>query len=167
MIVHHVYVDLLVEAEAEALREAVADGALRRIERRDALLVAEVPRTVYPGDHRNPWGLVVPLLGQRRESTIVAALDCVQYNTDPPSLAFFANCEAIVELPYEQWPKGIGIVQRHPKTGKPFLCRPGIREFHTHVQHGDEPWDKYRGRVRPRDLLLQLARDLRLKQVVA
>lgn len=164
---HHAYVERRVEAEAETLGEAVLDGTLRRVVRRGALLVAEVPRTVYVGTRLNPWGPTVPLLGQRREATIIAALDCTQYDTDPPSLAFFADWEATMELAFEQWPKGIGMVQRHPKTGKPFLCRPGIREFHTHVQHGDEPWDKYRGRVRPRDLFLNLARDLRQKQVVA
>lgn len=164
---HYVSVERLVEAEAEALRQAVADGVLPRVERRDTLLVAEVPWTIYPSGRLNTWGPTVPLLGQRREATIIAALDCTQYDTDPPSLAFFADWEATMELAFEQWPKGIGMVQRHPKTGKPFLCRPGIREFHTHVQHGDEPWDKYRGRVRPRDLFLNLARDLRQKQVVA
>ena len=32
------------------------------------------------------------------------------------------------------------IVQGHPKTGRPFFCVPGIREYHDHPQHSGDPW---------------------------
>lgn len=165
---HQQYVEALVAEEEVVLQEAVREKKLLRVERRGTLLVAEVPRVMYAtcayGSFTNRT--FVPLLDRRQESSIVLALKCDNYDTDPPSLAYMANWEATQELSFEAWPKGVGVVQQHPVTGKPFLCRPGLREFHTHFQHGDEPWDKYRGHIRPRDLLLSIAKDLRSKQVL-
>ncbi len=161
---HQQYVEALVAEEEAVLQEAVREKKLLRVERRGTLLVAEVPRVMYAA---GAYGsTLVPLLGHRQESSIVLALGCDNYDTDPPSLAYMASWETTQELPFKDWPKGIGVVQQHPVTGKPFLCRPGMREFHTHYQHGDEPWDKYRGRIQPRDLLLTIAKDLRNKQVL-
>lgn len=161
---HHQYVEALVAEEEAVLQEAVREKKLLRVERRGTLLVAEVPRVMYT---TGAYGsTLVPLLDRRQESSIVLALECDNYDTDPPSLAYMVNWEATQELPFQAWPKGAGVVQQHPLTEKPFLCRPGVREFHTHFQHGDEPWDKYRGRIRPRDLLLTIAKDLRNKQVL-
>ena len=40
------------------------------------------------------------------------------------------------ELPWGKWPKEEWVVhESHPSTGKPFLCLPGIREYHTHSSH--------------------------------
>lgn len=36
------------------------------------------------------------------------------------------------------------IVGAHPETGFPFICLRGFREYHTHPQHTDDPWDRYR-----------------------
>ncbi len=165
---HQQYVEALVAEEEVVLQEAVREKKLLRIERRGTLLVAEVPRVMYPAVAYGSFAnrTLVPLLDRRQESSIVLALGCDNYDTDPPSLAYMANWEATQELPFEAWPKGAGVVQQHPVTGKPFLCRPGMREFHTHYQHGDEPWDKYRGHIRPRDLLLSIAKDLHSKQVL-
>jgi hypothetical protein len=165
---HEQYVEALVAEEEAALQEAVREKKLLRVERRGTLLVAEVLRVMYSacafGSSANRT--IVPLLDRRQESSIVVALRCDNYDTDPPSLAFMTNWEATQELPFEAWPKGAGVVQQHPVTEKPFLCRPAVREFHSHFQHGDEPWDKYRGHIRPRDLLLSIAKDLRSKQVL-
>lgn len=162
---HKHNVEALVAEEEAALQEEVIAGRLLRVERRGTLLVAELERAVYAAGRLGLSGGVVPLLGQRRSSSIVGALRCDNYDTDPPSFAFVTDWTATEELPFGAWPKGLGIVERHHATGKPFLCRPGVREFHTHFQHGDEPWDRYRGKVRPRDLLVTLARDLNTKQV--
>jgi len=160
---HQQYVEALVAEEEAVLQEAVREKKLLRVERRGTLLVAEVPRVMYT---TGAYGsTLVPFLDRRQESSIVLALECDNYDTDPPSLAYMANWEATQELPFEAWPKGAGVVQQHPVTGKAFLCRPGVREFHTHFQHGDEAWDKYRGHIRPRDLLLSIAKDLCSKQV--
>ena len=162
---HRSVVERLVADEAQALAAAVVAGRLKRIERRGTLLVAEFSHAVYAAARFGQSGTAVPLLGQRRESTVVATLACDHYDTDPPSVAFVADWQATAELPFAAWPKGPAVVERHHDTGKPFLCWPGVREFHTHVQHSDEPWDRFRGRVRPRDLVLRLADELRSRMI--
>jgi Predicted metal binding domain len=32
------------------------------------------------------------------------------------------------------------IVGGHPDTGRPFLCIPGVRQYHSHPQHAGDPW---------------------------
>lgn len=158
---HKFYVEAMVAEEEAALLEVAGKGGILRVERRGTLLVVELQRVVYQRHARS----AIPILGQRRTSLIAAALDCSNYDTDPPSFTFVTNWDATEELPFEAWPKGPGMVDRHYQTGKPFLCRAGTREFHSHIQHLDEPWDRYRGRRRLRDLLLGLAHDLQNKQV--
>ncbi len=160
---HRVVTEALLADEEMALHEAVTTGVLVRVERRGTLLVTELPRTVYGAV--GFAGSLVPDLGRRSTATIVAVLRCDHYDTNPPSLGFVTDWDAEHDLPFVQWPKGIGMIHQHYATGKPFLCRPGVREFHAHIQHGDQPWDRYRGNVRPRDILHDLARDLRTKQV--
>lgn len=64
----------------------------------------------------------------------------------PPSLSLF-DPESKAELPWEQWPKNVWSVGHpHPVTGKPFLCLPGIREYHTHSSHLNDSWENLRSR---------------------
>jgi hypothetical protein len=162
---HRHDVELLVAEEAAALQAALGDGIVLRLEQRGTDLVAELPRAAYA--HVGHAGYAVPLLGQRRETSIVLVLHCENYDTDPPSVEFFRDWATLEALQYAEWPKGPGVVERHYATGKPFVCRPGVREYHSHVQHGDVPWDRLRGLVRPRQLLVDLARDLVRKNVRA
>jgi hypothetical protein len=37
------------------------------------------------------------------------------------------------------------VVTPHPRTGGPFLCLPGIREYHSHPQHDGDDWLLHRG----------------------
>lgn len=160
---HRHYVEKLVVEEAAALQAAASSGTLLRMERRGMLLVAELPWRVYA---RMPYsGSALPLLKHSRDTSIVAMLRCDNYDTDPPSFMFVRDWAVTDDLPFGEWPKGPGMVEQHYETGRPFLCRPGVLEYHKHFQHGDDPWDKYRGRLRPRDLLLGLAQDLLSKQV--
>lgn len=32
------------------------------------------------------------------------------------------------------------LINQHPLTGLPFLCQPGVREYHTHPQHSGDVW---------------------------
>lgn len=36
------------------------------------------------------------------------------------------------------------LIDAHPDTGQPFLCVPGIREYHTHPQHTGDDWKLHR-----------------------
>lgn len=37
------------------------------------------------------------------------------------------------------------LVHPHPRTGRPFLCLPGVREYHEHPQHNGDDWLLHRG----------------------
>lgn len=41
-------------------------------------------------------------------------------------------------VPFAQWPQGSSFLERHTLTQKPFLCIPGLREYHTHDSHKNE-----------------------------
>jgi hypothetical protein len=163
--VHHRYVERLVLDEAAALQQLVLHGSILRLECRGTDLVAELPRSTY--ERASGGGYAVPILGQRRASSIVLVLHCDNYDCDPPSVTFVADWTASDDLLYADWPKGPGVVERHYATGKPFVCRPGVREYHSHSQHGDQPWDRFRGLIRPRELMRDLASDLLDKNVFA
>ena len=71
---------------------------------------------------------------------------CDDWDERPPSLSLF-DPETLAELSWERWPQGgWSALNPHPTTGKPFLCLPGIREYHTHSSHLQEPWAGLRSR---------------------
>ncbi len=39
----------------------------------------------------------------------------------------------------------VPVVHRHPKTGLPFLCVPGVREYHEQPIHEGDDWLLHRG----------------------
>ena len=63
----------------------------------------------------------------------------------PPSLELF-DPDTKATLQWERWPQGGWAVgSPHPLTQKPFLCLPGIREFHDHPSHTADAWPALRG----------------------
>lgn len=74
------------------------------------------------------------------------------FNVLPPSACFFEPItrrpliRSEIPLPLQpisdQLPNVI--VGSHPSTGLPFVCLRGFKEYHTHPQHTDDPWDQYR-----------------------
>jgi hypothetical protein len=67
------------------------------------------------------------------------------WDEQPPSLSLF-DPDNGAELPWEKWPQGTWAVGNpHPVTGKPFLCLPGIREYHIHTSHLTDLWDNLKG----------------------
>jgi hypothetical protein len=85
----------------------------------------------------------VPILGAVQETQLLLLASCENWDGDPPE--FDLRRPDGSEL--DDWPKdptGLGIVRGHPKYDRPFFCRPGTREFHSHPVHEDDPWDKYR-----------------------
>lgn len=68
------------------------------------------------------------------------------WDDTPPSLGLFDPATG-QDLPWNLWPQGgWSIGNPHPSTGKPFLCLPGIREYHTHSSHTGDAWDNYHAR---------------------
>lgn len=90
----------------------------------------------------------VPLIGITAAPVITAAirLDYHNYDLWPPSLTFIDPRTRQPALPVvralantEQGPRD-ALVENHPATGLPFLCLPGIREYHSHPQHSGDDW---------------------------
>lgn len=48
----------------------------------------------------------------------------------PPVRAFLPTAEGLRDV----------LINGHPETGLPFLCLPGIREYHRHPQHSGDDW---------------------------
>jgi hypothetical protein len=84
---------------------------------------------------------------------------CDDWDGRPPEIDLLdANRAELTE-----WPKdttGRGIVHNHPDYTRPFFCRPGTREYHTHPVHKDDPWDKHREGATLAGIIVGLLDDL-------
>jgi hypothetical protein len=91
-------------------------------------------------------------LGVSNAPTFLPAVVCAarlkydNYDLLPPSLTFI---DAVTRLPARPHVRAIiaspdgpqdVLIDAHPLTGQPFLCLPGIREYHTHPQHTGDDW---------------------------
>jgi hypothetical protein len=104
----------------------------------------------------------VPLLGAPRTTReLLLHLDCTDFDTMPPS----ANLLRVdrTQLPEDEWPAmgHGGIIRGHRAYNRPVFCRSGLREYHSHLQHEDDPWDKYRESVTLTGIVLGLLEDMR------
>jgi hypothetical protein len=87
----------------------------------------------------------VPDLGASSQRELILQMGLDDYDGKPP-LAMLLRLDR-TPLPDEEWPidpAQRGIVAGHPIYKRKFFCRPGLREFHEHEQHADEPWDGIR-----------------------
>jgi hypothetical protein len=132
-----------------------------------------VVTAVAPAQVQGPGGIPVQFefagvdLSQSSRRQLVAHLDCTDFDGQPPTAELMLPDRTPL-LP-GQWPKdliGQGIVQNHPDFKRPFFCRPGFREFHTHPQHEDEPWDKYRESITLVQIVIDLLDDLQHRWVL-
>ena len=79
---------------------------------------------------------------------VVCAVRLTYENYDlwPPSLTFIdvfkreptsPHVRAFLSTP--EGPRDV-LIDSHPETKQPFLCLPGIREYHSHPQHTGDDW---------------------------
>jgi hypothetical protein len=165
-----------VDASVDALRNAVAvqpdlpivdielEGIQLRV-RYEVELLASAPAAgpgVIVGNEFVGPVFNVPILGTRHREQFILELDLTDFDSQPPTAELLAPDQT--PLPRNRWPRdtdGQGIVPDHPLwRDRPFFCRPGTREFHTHPQHEDEPWDSYREGMSLSSIVLSLIRDL-------
>ena len=124
-----------------------------------------------------PSGLVVPGsedavftrpvqvidLGQppvRRQ--LILQMDLADFDSQPPTAELVLP--DLTPLPRGEWPRALGnqgVVDGHPDYDRPFFCRRGLREYHSHAQHEDDPWDRYREELSLDSIVLELLVDLR------
>lgn len=81
---------------------------------------------------------------QRTSRDVGFRFHCEGWDEQPPSLVLFDPKEPDKVLTWDQWPKGGWNAGVHPRTNGPFLCLPGIREYHTHDSHLDHKWEALR-----------------------
>lgn len=85
-------------------------------------------------------------------STVRARAVCDDWDDVPPSVDLL-DAEG---TPLAKFPQGIGHSvfnnSAHPRTGRPFLCVPGIREYHEHGSHLSDKWDNYKNKKSDYDL---------------
>ena len=90
--------------------------------------------------------LAVVFTHPRSQRRVGFRFACDGWDQEPPSLALF-DPPTGAELSWNQWPKGGWLAHHpHPVTGRPALCLPGIREYHTHTSHLNDPFINYRSR---------------------
>lgn len=96
------------------------------------------------------------------ERQLVLRMDCEDFDGRPPSAELLhPDGSPLADREWPRDPANQGIVRGHPIYGvRPFFCRRGLREFHTHPQHEDEPWDLFREAVSLPQIALELLGDL-------
>jgi hypothetical protein len=184
---HPLDVAELLQEEVERLREQIAEQPALRAEQ-PALTLDPSPvltiafmkverarlQEVVPTGMFGPGGgqLAVPMhgidLSSKSERRLILALGCENYDGEPPT-AELLDADG-VPLPAGQWPKDLirqGIIDGHRDFDRPFFCRPGLREFHTHPQHEDDPWDAHREALRLHAIVLGLLHDLQARWMLS
>lgn len=119
------------------------------------------PRLLGPGKAPIAFQYTGIDLSRTTERELMLHCDCGDFDGQPPTAALMRPDRT--PLPADQWPKdltGQGIVHDHPDYRRPFFCRPGLREFHTHPQHEDQPWDRYRESMSLSRIIIPLLDDL-------
>lgn len=71
------------------------------------------------------------------------------WNDQPPQLRL-VNAETLAALPGDQWPTNGSYWHHSGWSGTvgtpnaPFMCMPGIREYHHHSSHVNDLWTNYK-----------------------
>ena len=126
------------------------------------LVRVDVPSSiVLPGGGGVAVQYEVPDLGARPVARqLILHLELSGYDATPPTAELLLADRS--PLPAEEWPVlgNGGIVPRHPDFQRPYFCRRGLREYHSHPQHEDNPWDRYREGLPLHAIVLELLDDL-------
>jgi hypothetical protein len=82
--------------------------------------------------------------------TVATRFNYDNYDLWPPSLTFVDPRTGEAATPVVGAIEVLGTEARnallvHPMTGQPFLCVPGVREYHSHPQHTGDDWLLHRG----------------------
>lgn len=70
---------------------------------------------------------------------------CDEWDDLPPSISLL-NSDGEFLTTLQPNPTGVFNPSAHDRTGRPFVCSPGSREFHTHPGHLNEPWAQFKGK---------------------
>lgn len=73
-------------------------------------------------------------------------LECEDWNERPPSILLLD----FQGRPLQAVPSSSTNIfngSLHPTTGRPFVCMRGVREYHTHSSHLNDPWEPLRAQA--------------------
>jgi hypothetical protein len=145
------------------LRDRFLIYAPIRVLVRHSISVQEATGLILPGGQTLQHQLNIPDLGRQPENRdLIVLARCDGFDSHPPLVELLAGDGT--PLAPDRWPKdprGRGIVPQHHLYGRPFFCRPRVREYHEHVQHEDDPWDKYREGASLAGIIIGIVRDLK------
>lgn len=132
------------------------------------LLTRQVVDAVLPSGLVAPGGAdlavanrVVLLGAPPVERPLLLALQLDDYDAQPPTAELLLPDRS--PLPAAQWPKslnGQGVISGHPDYDRPWFCRRGLREYHSHPQHEDDPWDLHREELPLHSVIEELLSEL-------
>lgn len=70
-------------------------------------------------------------------------MNCENWNARPPSIALLDKSGQYITSAIAS-STNIFNNSAHPSTGKPFVCMPGVFEYHTHSSHLNDHWEPRR-----------------------
>lgn len=80
---------------------------------------------------------------ERQELRVKLGFD--DWNDTPPSVDLCApDGTFLMALPQPRPGNNIFNAGAHDRTKRPFVCMIGVREYHTHASHLNEPWPNYK-----------------------
>jgi len=72
-------------------------------------------------------------------------LRCDDWNDTPPSVDLLApDGGLLTAIPTQRSGSTIFNAGAHARTGRPFVCMAGVREYHEHSSHVGDLWSKYK-----------------------
>jgi hypothetical protein len=72
-------------------------------------------------------------------------LNCDDWNDTPPSVDLLSPEGALLgALPTLRQSSGFFNAGLHDRTKRPFVCTPGVREYHDHPSHVGDLWSNYK-----------------------
>lgn len=96
--------------------------------------------------------LTGPQAGPVTAAPVCLRVDYRNYDLWAPSVTFIDPVSRMPAPPpvraMQMTPVGLrdALVDQHPLTGLPFMCLPGVREYHQHPQHTGDDWLLQRSR---------------------
>jgi hypothetical protein len=130
---------------------------------------ADVPAAVQlPGAGQAMTTFIGVDLSRTERRELMLLMDCTDFDGQPPTAEL--RDAAGAPLPDDQWPRdlgGQGVIFGFAAYGRPFFCRRGLREYHDHPQHEDDPWDAHREGLPLHRIALELLDDLARRWVIA
>lgn len=130
----------------------------------ETTLVPVASPLLLPGGQQLTRQQHIPILGRSRTRRLDLRFGLDGFDLQPPTAELLDEHGS--PLPEAEWPTSVaggGIVNDHPIYKRPFFCRRGLREFHTHEQHEDTPWAEWRDALPLHAIVIELLDDLRVR----